>query len=494
MAIVEDILPCTAMVIIEMCTIFLTIMASTAMSRLGMSSFVFVVYTNALSSVILLPFSYFYHRKDKIHAPLFTFPILSRVFLLGLLGVTIAQNLAFAGLSYSSPIVACGMANMVPALTFILAIFLRKISIDVKSQGSQARMIGTVISIIGGMSMTYYKGPVVKQYSPLFLQLARPRLLVFTSTHENWVLGCFLFATASLALCAWNIIQAGTIRKYPQVMKIVFLYTLFGTIQSAIFAFVMEKDLNAWRLKLDMELLVIVLTGSDLKAFFRVSSNVKSTSPYSKTAQSIWKQINKRYGIINGTKVFDLKKELASISQGEPAIASYFTKLKKLWHELGSMCKNHSNKCTCVAKEGLKQEDEENKLYQFLMGLNDTYVGVRSNMLMMNPLPSLDSAYNILLQDETQQQVSPYAQPYSKMASFHAKLNFKSFQCPQPPPRKFTPKDHSIHDKTLLTCKYCKKPGHCIDQCYKLYGFSPNFKFTKNRKFGTTTNVKSRSL
>ncbi|KAF3677190.1 putative WAT1-related protein-like [Capsicum annuum] len=214
-------------------------MASTAMSRLGMSSFVFVVYTNALSSVILLPFSYFYHRKDKIHAPLFTFPILSRVFLLGLLGVTIAQNLAFAGLSYSSPIVACGMANMIPALTFILAIFLRKISIDVKSQGSQARMIGTVISIIGGMSMTYYKGPVVKQYSPLFLQLARPRLLVFTSTHENWVLGCFLFVTASLALCAWNIIQAGTIRKYPQlalvaVYFLLILFTMEGNMLSAI--------------------------------------------------------------------------------------------------------------------------------------------------------------------------------------------------------------------------------------------------------------------
>lgn len=260
MAIVQDILPCTAMVIIEMCTIFLTIMASTAMSRLGMSSFVFVVYTNALSSIILLPFSYFYHRRDKIQAPLFTFPMLIRVFLLGLVGVTIAQNLAFAGLSYSSPIVACGMANMVPALTFILAIFLRKTRIDVKSQGSQARMIGTLISIIGGMSMTYYKGAVVKQYSPSFLQLASPRLLVFTSTHESWVLGCFLFAAASLALCIWNIIQAGTIRKYPHVMKIVFLYTLFGTIQSSIFALLMEKDLNAWKLKLNMELLVIVLT------------------------------------------------------------------------------------------------------------------------------------------------------------------------------------------------------------------------------------------
>lgn len=260
MAIAQDIFPCIAMVIIEMCTIFLTIMASTSMSRLGMSSYVFVVYTNALSSIILLPCSYFYHRRDKIQASLFTFPILIRVFILGLVGVTIAQNLAFAGLSYSSPIVACGMANMVPALTFILAIFLRKIRIDVKSQGSQARMIGTLISIIGGLLMTYYKGGVVKQYSPTFLHLANPHLLVFTSTHENWVLGCFLFASASLALCIWNIIQVGTIRKYPHVMKLVFLYTLFGTIQSAIFALVMEKDLNAWKLELNMELLVIVLT------------------------------------------------------------------------------------------------------------------------------------------------------------------------------------------------------------------------------------------
>lgn len=64
-AVVEDILPCTAMVLIEICTIFLTIMASTTMSRLGMSPFVFVVYTNALSSIILLPYSFLYHRRDK---------------------------------------------------------------------------------------------------------------------------------------------------------------------------------------------------------------------------------------------------------------------------------------------------------------------------------------------------------------------------------------------------------------------------------------------
>lgn len=41
------------------------------------------------------------------------------------------------------------------------------------------------------------------------------------------------------------------------------------------------------------------------------------------------------------------------------------------------------------------------------MGLNDIYVGVKSNILMLQPLSSLENAYNILLQDEKQRQVNP---------------------------------------------------------------------------------------
>ncbi|XP_015073199.2 WAT1-related protein At1g70260-like [Solanum pennellii] len=258
---IGEMLPCTSMIIIEACTIFLTIMASTTMSKLGMSSFVFVVYTNALSFILLIPFSIFFHGNNKTDEPLFTFPLVLRAFFLGLVGVTIAQNLAFAGLSYSSPIVACGAANMIPAFSFIIAIILRKIRIDLKRQGSIVRVIGSLISIMGILAMTFYKGPVVKQHSPSFLHLATsPHLFIFTSTHENWVLGCFLFVSASFALVIWNIIQVGTSKKHPHVMKITCLYTLFGTIQSALLALFMEKDVSVWKLKLDMELLVIVLT------------------------------------------------------------------------------------------------------------------------------------------------------------------------------------------------------------------------------------------
>ncbi|KAL0357957.1 UNVERIFIED_CONTAM: WAT1-related protein [Sesamum calycinum] len=262
-AALREVVPCAAMVVVEGCIIGLTIMASTAMSK-GMSPYVFVVYTNALGSIILLPYSFFFD-KDRSEAPKLSLPFLVRVFVLGLIGITIAQNVAFVGLSYSSPIVACGMANQIPAMSFILAIILRSTKFAWKSSGSQARLIGTLISVGGAISITLYKGPTVRSHSspsssPSLAAPSPPRLFVFSSTHENWVLGCILFAASSFTLTIWNTVQVGTIKMCPQVMKIISFYSLFGTLQSAVLALFMERNPTAWALHLDFQLLVIVLT------------------------------------------------------------------------------------------------------------------------------------------------------------------------------------------------------------------------------------------
>ena len=63
-------IPSTVMFIMEFCTISLTIMAKTIISR-GMSPFVFVVYTNALGSILLLLYSCLCYRNqyDLPHSP-----------------------------------------------------------------------------------------------------------------------------------------------------------------------------------------------------------------------------------------------------------------------------------------------------------------------------------------------------------------------------------------------------------------------------------------
>ena len=49
---------------------------------------------------------------------------------------------------------------------------------------------------------------------------------------------------------------------------------------------------------------------------------------------------------------------------------------------------------------------EEDWMIQFLMGLNDIYYVIRTNILMMSPLPNVRQAYSLVIQDETQRQMT----------------------------------------------------------------------------------------
>uniref|UniRef100_M1B085 Uncharacterized protein n=1 Tax=Solanum tuberosum TaxID=4113 RepID=M1B085_SOLTU len=51
------------------------------------------------------------------------------------------------------------------------------------------------------------------------------------------------------------------------------------------------------------------------------------------------------------------------------------------------------------------QFKEDERLIQFLMELNETYSQARSNILMLKPLPSVNHAYSLLLQDENQLEI-----------------------------------------------------------------------------------------
>lgn len=55
---------------------------------------------------------------------------------------------------------------------------------------------------------------------------------------------------------------------------------------------------------------------------------------YTESAANLWNDIEKRYGQPNGSKVYQIRKALSSISQGNSNIASYFSRIKKLRDEL----------------------------------------------------------------------------------------------------------------------------------------------------------------
>ncbi|GAB2301481.1 hypothetical protein Dimus_039382 [Dionaea muscipula] len=193
---------------------------------------------------------------------------------------------------------------------------------------------------------------------------------------------------------------------------------------------------------------------------------------YAPSAQLIWKELIERFGQSNGAKLFQIQKDLCSVAQGTSDVASYFTRIKRLWDERASL--ESFPLCTYGATQALLKREQEEKLMQLLMGLNESYTVVRGNLLMMNPLPSIGQAYSLLIQEEKQREVHATSLLYTDSAALNSHLDAGSHHQVQ--------RLGSDAKKPGITCDYCKKSGHVISKCYRLHGFPPGFKFTKPKK------------
>ncbi|KHN06643.1 Auxin-induced protein 5NG4 [Glycine soja] len=74
--------------------------------------------------------------------------------------------LRFFGIGYDSPTFATAMFDLIPAFTFILVIVFSMEKLDWKANSTQAKSIGTLVSIAGALIITLYKGQAVIKNHP----------------------------------------------------------------------------------------------------------------------------------------------------------------------------------------------------------------------------------------------------------------------------------------------------------------------------------------
>ena len=107
-----------------------------------------------------------------------------------------------------------------------------------------------------------------------------------------------------------------------------------------------------------------------------------------------------------------LKTKIASCKQNKQDVVDFLSKLMGLWNELDNYVKIPA--CTCGAIAKIAKFMEEDKVHQFLMGLDDdSFSTVWSQVLALEPLPSLDKSYNMVQQEENHK---------SMMANRHLQL------------------------------------------------------------------------
>ncbi|KAH0861349.1 hypothetical protein HID58_089610 [Brassica napus] len=228
----------------------------------GMSHYVLVVYRHAIATAVIAPFAFFFESKAQ---PKITFTIFMQLFILGLLGPVIDQNFYYMGLKYTSPTFSCAMSNMLPAMTFILAVLFRMEMLDVKKLWCQAKIAGTVVTVAGAMLMTIYKGPIVELFWTKYMHLQHANDTTPSSNsndNKDFLKGSILLIFATLAWASLFVLQAKILKTYSKhQLTLTTLVCFIGTLQAVAVTFVMEHNPSAWRIGWDMNLLAAAYSG-----------------------------------------------------------------------------------------------------------------------------------------------------------------------------------------------------------------------------------------
>ncbi|KAF7839183.1 retrovirus-related Pol polyprotein from transposon TNT 1-94 [Senna tora] len=187
-----------------------------------------------------------------------------------------------------------------------------------------------------------------------------------------------------------------------------------------------------------------------------IEPTLRSTISHMENVKDLWEDIRQRFSMGNGPRVQQLRSDLANCKLNGEAIVTYYGKLKMLWDELGNyeqipVCSCTGCKCDVAAK--LEKKAEEDKVHQFLMGLDEEGYGtLRSNILSTEPLHNLNRVYAMTVQQERVKTVMKTKEERGNPMSFVIQAGVRN------------------KGKTM-TCSNCKRERHDAKNCFQLIGY-----------------------
>ncbi|XP_031101195.1 WAT1-related protein At3g30340-like [Ipomoea triloba] len=245
--------PVVAMIGVNFGLAVLNILFKIVLSK-GMNQLVLATYRQAISAIFLAPIACCMERES--YKKLTTFTICA-LFFSGLMGGTITIYLTLFGLKYTSTSFACGFVNVVPIDTFLMALLFRQEKLNMKCRSGKAKVLGTLICLMGTIVLTLYKG------KPLTNNAPSSPLGSIEAHHDtkSWVIGSLFLFAGCLTWSSWFIIQGRVMSDYPYQYSSTSIMSFFGAIQSAVLCIIIDRNTSIWRLKGSMEIWTIIYSG-----------------------------------------------------------------------------------------------------------------------------------------------------------------------------------------------------------------------------------------
>lgn len=257
----NDVKPYLAMVLLQVGFSGMYIVSVASLKR-GMNHFVLVVYRNLVATVVLAPFALLFERRVR---PKMTPLIFLKIMGLAVLEPVLDQNMYYLGAKLTSATFASALVNILPAITFLMALVLRMERLRLRSLRSQAKVAGTVCTVVGAVLMILYHGPVVPfPWSAGHHQAsaAAAAAAAESQSSASWLNGIVMIIGSCLCWSGFFVLQSNTLQSYPAELTLATLICFLGSVLTGGVALVAERhDMSAWVIGFDTRLFTAVYSG-----------------------------------------------------------------------------------------------------------------------------------------------------------------------------------------------------------------------------------------
>ncbi|XP_047168512.1 WAT1-related protein At1g25270-like isoform X1 [Vigna umbellata] len=225
----------------------------------GMSVRIITAYRLIFAAASTVPLALIFERKN---IRTLTWRVILKSFFCGLFGGSLFQNLYFESLKLISATFASAVFNLIPAVTFILAVTSGFEKLNFQRAAGKAKVLGTITGVGGAMMLTFLKGVEINIWtSHINLLHKKGTTETLNGDSGSKLLGVFCGLGSCLCFALWLIIQAQMSKEFPGHHSSTALMSTMGAIQATVFALCIEKDWSQWRLGWNIRLLASAYSG-----------------------------------------------------------------------------------------------------------------------------------------------------------------------------------------------------------------------------------------
>ena len=177
-------------------------------------------------------------------------------------------------------------------------------------------------------------------------------------------------------------------------------------------------------------------------------------------ATDIWSDLKEHFSQSDLLRIAELQEEVYAFKQGSQSITNYFVSLKSLWEELDNY--PPMGPYTCSAKSYHQQDF----IIHFLKGLDERFVVVRSQVLLLEPLPFVNRVFSMVIQHERQ-----LLQSTSFLEDHKILSNSANAHHPAGGRGRGAANGGGGRGTSNKACTYCGQTGHTVEICYAKHGY-----------------------